>query len=198
MGLTVDSNTLSKLVEYQALLFKWNQKINLTAHRNVRESIEKNFLDSIYVSTFIQGHTVLDFGSGAGFPGLVLAILQKQRKFYLLEADQKKASFLKFVVTTLALQNVEFIHRYIEVDTPEEVCPPHLDSIVSRATISPEKLMFFARENLEANKCLIMMLSEKQSSVFFMDENYFVLGERKDYSLPWSKIPHSIIVLRKK
>lgn len=196
--LSVESFALSKLIEYQSLLSKWNKSINLTAHRGERDSIEKNFLDSIHVSIFIQGQSVLDFGTGAGFPGLVLAILQKQRKFFLLEADQKKVSFLKFVVTALALQNVELIHRYAELETPREYFPPHLDNIVSRATISPEKLMCFAKKNLESHKHLLMMLSEKQISSFEFDDNCFDLEKREDYHLPWSKIPHSILILRKK
>ncbi len=199
LSFTLSNEILEKLISYQSCLSKWNKTINLTAHRSLANSIEKNFLDSLSMSSFIRGDRVLDFGSGAGFPGLVLAIYYPRKTFFLIEADLKKSSFLKYVVSTLDLKNVSIISKYVEMKSVAEVFPPHLDSIVSRATISPDLLINFADLSLKSNHHLLLMLSQKQILNFELNSNSkFEIEEKQKYLLPWSKVVHYLLILRKK
>lgn len=199
MSLQLPEVVLQKLVAYQSHLLKWNKTINLTAHRDVGESVEKNFMDSLSVASHLTGNRILDFGSGAGFPGLVLAIIYPEKSFFLVEADVKKTSFLKYIVTTLGLKNVFIITHYVKSVNVLEVFPPHLDTIVSRATISPEILIEFANQCLERGHYLLLMLSEKQISNFDLASHCsFEIAKKQKYLLPWSKIAHSLLMLRKK
>jgi len=198
---SISPDVLINLIEYQKLLDKWNQKINLSAHRSPQDSIEKNFLDSLFVGSELKGSSILDFGSGAGFPGLVLAVLYPDKKFFLVEADQKKSSFLKFIRTQLHLMNVEVLNQYVSLETqgfPENF-PQNLDFIVSRATISPKDLLMLGEHGLSREGKLGLMLSKKQKQDFSVEiSGSFEMELEKRYTLPWSKIDHFFLVLRKR
>lgn len=201
METKVSEAILDKLEAYQRVLSKWNKTINLTAHRSDKDSIEKNFLDSIYLSQHIQESRILDFGSGAGFPGLVLAILNSQRNLFLLEADQKKTSFLKSVILSLSIKNAEVINRYVDIKKSDEakVFPADIELIVSRATIPPQDLIQFSSHHLKTGARLALMLSEKQLLEISRNiEKSFEKSFEIKYTLPWSKIDRHLLFLRKK
>lgn len=201
LGLNIPSDKINLLEQYQNLLSKWNKTINLSAHRSDKDSIEKNFLDSITLSQLVSERVVFDFGSGAGFPGLVIAILNPQSKVYLLEADQKKVSFLKTVILSLPVKNAEVIHDYVRLEniSLSEKIPSNIDLIVSRATISPQILIKFSSLTLKKDGRLALMLSEKQMLDFqSTSSELFEIEINKKYTLPWSKINHFLIFLRKK
>ena len=113
------------------LLLKWNQKINLTAITTARESEELHYLDSLQSLPYLRGKRVLDVGSGAGFPGIPLAISTPTINYTLLEPRRKRVSFLRTVKSRLALSNVEII----EGRSTDEV-KERYDTVVTRATFS--------------------------------------------------------------
>ena len=107
---------ISKFEKYLELLLEWNEKFNLTAITDKDEIEEKHFLDSLKLVEYfdIENKTLLDIGSGAGFPGIPLAIAKPTAKVTLLEANGKKVSFLHEVVKQLNLTNVEVIQGRAE------------------------------------------------------------------------------------
>lgn len=102
--------------KYLSLLLEWNEKFNLTAITDKDQIEEKHFVDSLYLLKYIslKEKTLLDVGSGAGFPGIPLAIAEPTAKITLLESNSKKVSFLKEVVKQLQLTNVEIIQGRAE------------------------------------------------------------------------------------
>lgn len=107
----LNEQQISKFKRYLELLLEWNEKFNLTAITDKDEIEEKHFIDSIELVKFfdVKNKTLLDVGSGAGFPGIPLAIVEPTLNITLLESNGKRVSFLREVVKELDLKNVEII-----------------------------------------------------------------------------------------
>ena len=107
---------LDKLATLVCLLSQWNNALNLTAIRDPKQMVVKHILDSAVVSPLIQnkGNNIADVGTGAGFPGLVLAILNPQIHFTLIDSIAKKLSFVRTAMVALKLQKVSIINDLVE------------------------------------------------------------------------------------
>lgn len=119
----LSSNQIIKFERYLSLLLEWNEKFNLTAITDKDQIEEKHFIDSIYLNKYVElkGKSLIDIGSGAGFPGIPLAIIEPELKVTLLESNGKKVTFLKEVVSELKLTNVQVIQgRAEELGTREK------------------------------------------------------------------------------
>lgn len=110
-------------------LADWNTRVNLTAIRDPAEAVDKHLLDSLAVRPLLKGLAVADVGSGAGFPGLPLAVADTDRRFALVESTGKKAKFLRHMVARLDLPNVEVVPLRAESYKP----PLRFDSVIARA-----------------------------------------------------------------
>ena len=128
MGLSSTSEQLKKQAKYLGLLLETNKSINLTGIREPKAAVIKHTLDSLSASSAIEGTKIIDIGSGGGTPGIPLAIALPEKKFYLIEATQKKASFLDETVRTLKLDNVEII-----CERGESVISLSADPVIARA-----------------------------------------------------------------
>ncbi len=111
--------TQTKLLDFVALLEKWNKVYNLTAVRDPRQMLTHHILDSLVILPFITGLRVLDIGSGAGLPGIPLALARPDLEFVLLDANAKKTRFMIQAIGTLGLRNVEVVHARVEKYQPE-------------------------------------------------------------------------------
>lgn len=133
MQIDLPPEAQTKLMEYVQLLIKWNQKFNLTAVRDFDNIITLHILDSLSVLPFISAvNTVLDVGTGAGLPGIPLAIARPDIHFTLVDSQQKKINFVQHVITSLQLTNVAAVWQRIEslqVNSP-------IDMVVTRAFAS--------------------------------------------------------------
>lgn len=129
LGLTPTPEQQTRLVAFLGLLVRWNQAYNLTAVRDPLEMVAKHLLDSLAIAPFLFGETVLDVGTGAGLPGLPLAILAPERRFWLLDSNNKKVRFVRQAVLELGLTNVEPVQSRIEAYRPGR----KFSTIVSRA-----------------------------------------------------------------
>lgn len=118
-----------KLIEYVLLLHKWNQIHNLTSIRDPLQMLSKHIIDSLSISAYLQGPRILDVGTGAGLPGIPLAITHPQFRFTLLDSNGKKTRFLTHVLQTLMIPNIDIISVRVEKHRPENC----FNSLISRA-----------------------------------------------------------------
>jgi 16S rRNA (guanine527-N7)-methyltransferase len=129
LGISLEPAQLDALAALAAELADWNSRVNLTAITAPDEVVDKHLLDSLAVLPLLKGLTVADIGSGAGFPGLPLAIADPDRRFTLIESTGKKVKFIRHAVEKLALPNVEVVLGRAESYRP--VRP--FDAVVARA-----------------------------------------------------------------
>lgn len=129
LRLSVDMDTRRKLLDYLALLVKWNKVYNLTAIRDPRQMVSHHLLDSLAVLPHLTAGRWLDVGCGAGLPGLVLAICQPDWHFTLLDSNSKKTGFVQQAIIELGLKNVQVRCARVENIEVEE----KFDGIISRA-----------------------------------------------------------------
>ena len=156
-----------KLNTYQQLLHKWQKRINLVSNSTISESWERHFQDSLQLIDLIhkEAKTVLDLGSGAGFPGLVIAISRPDLNVYLVEADQKKCSFLK-TVSRETKTAVHIINDRIENSDIEN--PP--DIISARALASLDQLFNYCTRWINQNPNLQFIFPKGQNFQSELDE----------------------------
>lgn len=141
-GIELDSMTISKLDAFTALLNEWNKVHNFTGAKNI-EAIHDNIIDALYPISFISfPKNILDVGTGAGFPGLVLAIALPNCEITLSEPLKKRAAFLRFVIAELELKNVK-----VEAVRVEEIDATPFGMITSRA-VTNTKLLLELTKNL--------------------------------------------------
>jgi 16S rRNA (guanine527-N7)-methyltransferase len=129
LGIALSAEAQSKLLDYLALLQKWNKVYNLTAIRDPQQMVSHHLLDSLAVMPHLWSGRWLDVGCGAGLPGMVLAIARQDWQFTLLDSNSKKTSFVQQAIIELGLSNVS-VHcaRVAEWQPPER-----FDGIISRA-----------------------------------------------------------------
>lgn len=129
LGLELDAGQRERLLQYLQLLEKWNQVYNLTAIRELTKMVGAHLLDSLSVVPFLSGANVLDVGSGAGLPGIPIAVAKPHCRVTLLDSNHKKAAFLRQAVAELTLKNAGVICERVE----SWVAPDGFDFIISRA-----------------------------------------------------------------
>lgn len=140
LGIELSERQASQLIRLLDELDDWNQRMNLTAIRERGAQITKHLLDSLSVQPFLHGERVLDVGTGAGFPGLPLAIVNPQRHFTLLDSTAKKLKFIEHSAALLELPNVQTVHTRAENFRP----PERFDIVVSRAVGPIEQFVKWA------------------------------------------------------
>lgn len=137
LNLSVDATQLRRLLEYLTLLAKWNKAYNLTSIRDESQMVTRHLLDSLAIAPFISGQRLLDVGTGAGLPGVPLAILFPERAFHLLDSNGKKTRFLFQVKTALGLDNMVVHQARVECYC---VAAPY-DAVLSRAFASLQDMV---------------------------------------------------------
>ncbi|MGD8976481.1 MAG: 16S rRNA (guanine(527)-N(7))-methyltransferase RsmG [Gammaproteobacteria bacterium] len=128
-GITGPASLADRLAAYLELLDRWNRSHNLTSVRDPEEMVTRHLLDSLVVLPWLHGPRIADVGSGAGLPGLPLAMARPDFGFLLLDSAAKRVSFLRHVVARLGLENVRVIHARVE-DYADEA---GFDTVISRA-----------------------------------------------------------------
>ena len=132
INLEITDESKENLYKYMNNLIEWNQKINLTAIKNEEEIILKHFVDSIYIKNMVKGR-VLDIGSGAGFPGIPLKLVNSNINLVSIDSVNKKINFQKDTVEKLSLNNIEIIHTRAEDLAQNKDYREQFDFVVSRA-----------------------------------------------------------------
>ncbi len=129
LGLQACGAQIETLLAWLRLLEKWNRAYNLTAVRKLPDMIPRLVLNSAAAVPHLRGREILDVGSGAGIPGIVLAVLAPERRYTLLDSNGKKTRFLEHCRMSLPLDNVTVVHRRAETFAPAT----GFDTIISRA-----------------------------------------------------------------
>jgi 16S rRNA (guanine527-N7)-methyltransferase len=129
LGLTLDRDTQRRLLDYIALIEKWNRVYNLTAIREPEKMVSHHLLDSLAVAAHLHAKRLLDVGSGAGLPGIPLALAKPDTQVVLLDSNHKKTAFLNQAVMELELKNAEVCSERVESWQTQN----KFDVIVSRA-----------------------------------------------------------------
>lgn len=132
LGIALTEPQLDRLLVFLHLLQRWNHAYNLTAIRDPAMMVSHHLLDSLAVAPYLEGETVLDLGTGAGLPGVPLAIMNPTRRFWLLDSNGKKVRFVRQVVLETGLGNVEPVQSRIESYRPDI----KFSTIVARAVAS--------------------------------------------------------------
>ena len=137
MDVTLTERDASRLLQLLDELERWNRTYNLTAITKREDMVTHHLLDSLAIHADLQGSSIADVGTGAGFPGLPLAVLNPGRRFTLIDSAGKKIRFVNHAAHTLGLTNVEGVHSRVESMHPETP----FDTVVTRAFAAlPEML----------------------------------------------------------
>ena len=191
-----------KLKKYMDLVLKYNQSMNLTAIVDEKSFYDKHFYDSLYIDEFIdlKDKKIMDLGSGAGFPGIPLAICHNEATFYLVEPLKKRCNFLNLVKEELGLDNVVVINSRAE-DLDKEF-KEYFDLIVTRAVSKINILVEICTLYLKINGNLILYKGLKYQEEIDESKNAIgtlklkVEGVKKGI-LPFSKETRFYIILSK-
>jgi 16S rRNA (guanine527-N7)-methyltransferase len=134
-------------------LERWNRKVNLTAIRDRDEMVTAHIDDSLSVLPLLKGRQILDVGTGAGFPGLPLAIVAPEREFHLIDSNNKKIQFVRHVVGLLGLDNVTAVKA-----RGEDYAPGHrFDTVIARALASLPKLVEIAGHHVREDGVFVAL-----------------------------------------
>lgn len=196
----LEDSKISLFEKYRNLLLEWNEKFNLTAIKDLDEIEEKHFIDSLYLDKFVslENKTLLDVGSGAGFPGIPLAIAHPNLKVFLLESNGKKVSFLKEAVKQLDLKNVEVIQSRAEEFLDKE----RFDIVTARAVKELNILLEICIPLVKIGGTFVAYKSNAvDEEISHAKHAYKVLDitkvERFDYQLPNSKDNRVLLLILK-
>lgn len=140
LGVPLTAEQRSRLLQLVAELMEWNGRFNLTAIREPAGIVRKHLLDSLAVQPFLKGERIADVGTGPGFPGLPLAVVNPARRFTLVEATAKKARFVEHAAAALGLDNVEVVNSRAEAWK----APRPFDTVVCRALGKLHEFIRFA------------------------------------------------------
>jgi 16S rRNA (guanine527-N7)-methyltransferase len=137
LELDLSDHVQHQLINFLHLLVKWNRAYNLTAVRQPEQMVTRHLLDSLVIGPYIQGPRILDVGTGAGLPGIPLALAYPNCQFTLLDSSGKKIRFVTQAVAELGLVNVDVVQSRVEAYQPAS----RFDTVTARAYSSIEELV---------------------------------------------------------
>jgi 16S rRNA (guanine527-N7)-methyltransferase len=172
LGPTFPEGTAEKLGILVNELVRWNRKVNLTAIRDKDEMVSAHLLDSLVAAPLLEGETVLDVGTGPGFPGLPLAIVHPERQFTLLDSNNKKIMFAQHVARLLDLNNVSTVKA-----RGEDYAPGHgFDTVIARALAALPRLVEIAGHHVGEDGVFVALKGRYPAEE---------LEELEQLELPW-------------
>ena len=196
LGLAMDAAGVERLLVYLAELMKWSRRVNLIA-RDTPETqvVETHFLDSLTLLPFLDGAGevhLLDVGSGAGFPGLALACVRPDARFTLCEPRQKRVSFLRHVVRTLGLANVEVVAERVEAHLAD--WPGRFTHITSRAVAEPAAFLPLVRPLVTPATRVLLMLARAEglAGIDRLVSGPWRVDAERRFVLPFSGAPRLV------
>lgn len=205
LGIDLDEISIEEFRIYKELLKEWNTKINITAIKDDEEIVIKHFLDSMtpYILNLFNGKkSIIDIGTGGGFPGLPLKIINKNLEVTLMDSLNKRITFLKEVISALELKDIEAIHGRAEELSRTKKYREVYDICISRAVASLDTLSEYCIPFVKVGGYFISMkgpdideeLKESKKSIEVLGGK---LVDKKVITVPQSNIRHSLLVIEK-
>ena len=203
MGVRFSVEQMDKFYKYMNLLIEWNEKINLTAIIEPNEIILKHFIDSITILKDIKdGSIVVDVGTGAGFPGIPLSIMNPTLKITLVDSLNKRLIFLQEVINELDLKNVELVHARAEEFGRNKKYREKFDVATSRAVANLATLSEYLLPLVKINgKAISMKAGNASQEIEDAKKAIKTLGGNinniEEFNLPQSDIGRTIVIIDK-
>lgn len=203
LGININLDQAKKLISYMSYILDCNQYINLTAITNEDEFITKHLIDSMVISTleeYIDANTVIDIGTGAGFPGIPLAALSSDKQFLLVDSLLKRIKIVNDGINLLELKNVAAVHARGEALEKKTIFKNGADLVIARAVANMGKLAKYTLPNVKKSGFLIALKgpnidSELQESQEIIKK----LGGRiiRVQDLSFGALKHNAVVCKK-
>ena len=204
-GIELSDYQLKQFYDYYELLIEWNEKINLTAITDFNEVLKKHFLDSISLVKAVPldgSFTLIDIGTGAGFPGIPIKIAFPNIKVTLLDSLNKRVIFLEEVISKLGLTEIEAIHGRAEDFAKEGMLRESVDYSVSRAVANLSSLCEFCLPYVKVGGMFISYKSEKAKEEMQISKNAIdILGGNilgcENFLLPGTDMERNFVIIKK-
>jgi 16S rRNA (guanine527-N7)-methyltransferase len=196
LGIELTQSQYDSLVRYTQLLRDWNRHINLVSRRDTARVLAYHVIDSLAVQRLVpQGSLVCDIGTGAGLPGIPLALVRPDLKMLLVESSQKRSRFLQTAVAELGLANVEVLNERAE-SLPALEC----DVVLSRLAGPLEDVVRFAGSHRKPKGVIVLYktrdcATELHKAARTLSRNHLRVAGSHDVLLPLTGIPRRFIVL---
>ena len=203
INVEITDEQISKYYEYMNLLLEWNEKINLTAITKEDEIILKHFIDSMTVIKYIEKNSeIIDVGTGAGFPGIPIAIMRKDTNLTLLDSLNKRVIFLNEVSYNLNLKNIKNIHGRAEDFGQNKNERENYDIAISRAVANMTTLVEYLIPFVKiGGYCICMKGSEIESEIeqakYAIKELGGKIEKIDNFYLPDSNIVRNVVIIKK-
>ena len=204
-GVDLSDNQLSQFYTYYQMLIEWNEKINLTAITDFDEVIKKHFLDSLSIGRLIDQNknvSILDIGTGAGFPGIPIKIAFPNTSITLMDSLNKRINFLNEVINNLGLEKIEAIHGRAEDFAKKGMLRESFDLCVSRAVANLSSLCEFCLPYVKIGGKFISYKSEKALEELEFSKNAIsILGGGNvtcdEFVLPGTDFRRTFVIINK-
>ena len=193
LGVSLDAAAAKRLLQLLDELERWNRSFNLTAITQRAQMLTHHLLDSLSIASLLQGERIIDIGTGAGFPGLPLAIIQPERQFTLLDSNGKKIRFVNHAARTLGLANVVAVHARAEQWQDERGA---FDTVVTRAFAPLSELMTTVRGLCGADTRVLAMKGRRSTQERAGLSPQWVIEQDVELAIPGLDEERHALVLR--
>lgn len=191
MDLKLSDQVIDQLMTYLNLVEKWNRVYNLTAIRERDEMIKLHLLDSLSILNHVHVKNILDVGSGAGFPGIVLAITKPELKVTVMDSVNKKTIFMQQVKSELALTNLDVVNSRVEDYQPTTL----FEAVISRAFSNLKNMMSLTQHTLKKEGVWLAMKSKDvREELQAFEKNQYTLIP---LAVPFINAERYLVILKK-
>lgn len=203
LDIDIDNNSIEEFYNYMNILLEWNEKINLTSIKDPKEIVLKHFVDCGTILKYLQDDKkILDLGTGAGFPGIPIKILDKKLKITLVDSLNKRINFLNEVIIKLKLNDIKTIHTRAEDLARDKDNREKYDILVSRAVANMSVLLEYTLPFLKiGGKCICMKGPNIDEELLASKNALKILGGKiekvEKLVLPDTNIERNIIIIEK-
>lgn len=179
LAITLSAGQQQQLLDYVALLTKWNKVYNLTSVRDPAQMVSRHIIDSLSILPYLDASSLLDVGTGGGLPGIPVAIMKPDCAVTLLDSNSKKTRFLQQVKAELGLSNVTVVHGRVE-----QVSLPQFAIITARAFASIDDIIHLAGQHCEPGGRLVLMKGVYPNQELQFDADQFRLLDVVSLDVP--------------